>query len=98
MLRTLKWFAAGALVAALALPAASSAIAEDLLTKSCPQLIRMAQSYQQDLKTVDTVLGSAIDAGTMQRIKKYKLKKASVRNKLTQVMKAIEVKGCVGSQ
>ncbi|MFH1115823.1 MAG: hypothetical protein V1792_18085, partial [Pseudomonadota bacterium] len=52
--------------------------AEDLAAKSCAELVRMAESYQQDLKTVDTVLGSAIDAGNMDRIQSYQLKKDAV--------------------
>lgn len=68
---------------------------EDLIVKNCTELIRMAQVYQEDLKTVDTVLGSAIDAGNMDRIKNYKLKKRAVRKQLDSVMKAIDIKGCV---
>ena len=40
---------------------AGPSLSEDLVTKSCQELIGLAQGYQQDLKTVDTVLGSAID-------------------------------------
>ena len=68
---------------------------QDLIVKDCTELIRMAQVYQEDLKTVDTVLGSAIDAGNMDRIKNYKLKKGAVRKQLDSVMKAIDIKGCV---
>ena len=69
--------------------------AEDLIVKNCTELIRMAQIYQEDLKTVDTVLGSAIDAGNMDQIKNYKLKKGAVKKQLESVMKAIDIKGCV---
>jgi len=68
---------------------------EELIVKNCAELIRMAQTYQEDLKTVDTVLGSAIDAGNMDRIKNYKLKKGAVKKQLESVMKAIDIKGCV---
>jgi hypothetical protein len=74
---------------------AGASSTEDLVVKNCGELIRMAQVYQEDLKTVDTVLGSAIDAGNMDRIKNYKLKKRSVKKQLESVMKAIDIKGCV---
>jgi hypothetical protein len=73
----------------------SASSTEELIVKKCPELIRMAQTYQEDLKTVDTVLGSAIDAGNMDRIKNYKLKKGAVKKQLESVMKAIDIKGCV---
>jgi hypothetical protein len=73
----------------------SGADSLDLLQRSCPELIKMAQSYQDDEKMVNTVLSSAIDAGTMERVRKYKLKKAHVKKNLAQIMKAIEIKGCV---
>lgn len=70
---------------------------EELVTKSCSELIRMAQNYQEDLKTVETMLGSALDAGTgsMDRIKNYKLRKGAVKQQLESVMKAIDARGCV---
>lgn len=73
----------------------SGADSLDLLQRSCPELIKMAQSYQDDEKIVNTVLSSAIVAGTMERVRKYKLKKAHVKKNLAQIMKAIEIKGCV---
>jgi len=72
--------------------------AEELVVKKCSELVRMAQNCQEDLKTVDTVLGSAIDAGTMDRIKNYKLKRSVVRKQLESVLKAIEIKGCAALQ
>jgi hypothetical protein len=69
--------------------------AEDMLVKSCQDLMRMAKDYRQDLKTVDTVLGSAIDAGGIDRIKNYQLKKNAVRKQLDSVLRAIQLKGCV---
>ncbi len=73
---------------------AGASSTEELVVKSCTELIRMAQVYQEDLKTVDTLLGHAIDEGNMGRIKTYKLKKAAVNMQLQSVMKAIDMKGC----
>ncbi len=86
-------------IAAGALCAVSTpADAEDLLAKSCSQLMRRAQTYQQDLKTVDTVLGSAIDAGSLERIRSYKLRRGAVKAELKAVLRALDVKGCVASR
>ncbi len=74
---------------------ATAAQSNDLLASPCSELVRKAQAYQQDLKTVDTVLGSAIDNGDMDRIKSYKLKKGAVKKNLESILKAIELKGCV---
>ncbi len=73
---------------------AASSPAEELAAKSCAELVRMAQSYQQDLQTVDTVLGSAIDAGNIDRIRSYKLRKATVRRQLKSVLRTIDLKDC----
>ncbi len=70
------------------------AIAQDLLANKCEELVRMADTYQQDLKTVDTVLGSAIDSGDMDRIRSYKLKKGMAKKQLDSVLQAIDLKGC----
>lgn len=90
--RRLIWLAL--MTVALAL-LASAAHSDDLLASPCSELVRRAQAYQQDLKTVDTVLGSAIDNGDMDRIKSYKLKKGAVKKNLESILKAIELKGCV---
>jgi hypothetical protein len=74
---------------------ASFATAQDYFVKNCDELMRIATSYQQDLRTVETVLGSAIDAGTMDRIKSYQLKRGALRKELESVMRAIDLKGCV---
>lgn len=71
--------------------------AEDLLVKNCSELLRMAQNLQEDLKTVDMVLGSAIEAGKMDSVKNYKMKKASVQQELQSVLKAIDMKSCLKS-
>ena len=73
---------------------ANIAVAQDLLEVKCGELMRMAETYQQDLKTVNTVLGSAIDAGDMDRIKNYKLRKGAVKKQLDSVLHAIDLKGC----
>jgi hypothetical protein len=70
------------------------AIAQDLLEVKCGELMRMAETYQQDLRTVDTVLGSALDGGDMDRIRSYKLKKGAVKKQLDSVLQAIDLKGC----
>ena len=58
---------------------------QELLVKNCSELITMAQTLEADLKTVDTVLGSAIQAGNMLQIRKYKLKRAAVQKDLNSV-------------
>jgi hypothetical protein len=79
---------------AVALMFVAPSFAEDLAAKSCAELVRMAQSFQQDLQTVDTVLGSAIDAGNMDRIRSYKLRKAAVNRQIKSVLRTIELKDC----
>lgn len=73
---------------------APGAAASELVIKSCTELITMADGYQQDVKTVDLMLSSAIDAGDLERIKMYRLKKNALKKKLDAVLKAIEIKGC----
>ena len=80
--------------ALLTLFGANITVAQDLLETKCGELMRMAETYQQDLKAVDTVLGSAIDGGDMDRIRSYKLKKGVVRKQLDSVMQALDLKGC----
>ncbi|MDA8407601.1 MAG: hypothetical protein M0T73_12195 [Deltaproteobacteria bacterium] len=71
---------------------------QELLVKNCSELITMAQTLETDLKTVDTMLGSAIQAGNMLQIRKYKLKRAAVQKDLNSVLSAIDVKSCAKSQ
>lgn len=78
----------------LLLTAAGAPASDDLVIKSCTELIAMAEGYQQDVKTTDLMLASAIDAGDLQRIKTYRLKKNALKKKLDAVVKAIEIKGC----
>ena len=92
--RKAYWHAA--IVGCLALfVAVAPAWAEDLTAKGCDELLRMAQTYEQDLKTVNTVLGSAIDGGNMDRIRNYKLKRAEVQRRLKSVLRVIDLKECV---
>jgi hypothetical protein len=78
-----------------ALLAPSNIFADELIVKDCTELLRLAEAYQEDLKTVDVVLGTVIDAGDMVAIKTYKLKKAAFKKRLDAVLKAIEIKECV---
>lgn len=87
-----------AISAALVFCLTGAASADCLECKSCAELLRLAQIYQEDLKTVNTVLGSAIEYGSMERIKNYKLKKGSVQREMQDVMRAIGAKGCVLSR
>ena len=70
--RHLVFAAVISIACASSLSVVVQAYADDLLVKSCPELVRMAENCQTDLKTVDTVLGSAIDAGNMDRIRDRK--------------------------
>ncbi len=81
-------------MAFLTLLVSNIAVAQDLLEVKCGELMRMAETYQQDLRTVDTVLGSAIDGGDMDRIRSYKLKKGAVKKQLDSVLQALDLKGC----
>jgi len=74
--------------------AAAPSFAQDLTTRDCSELVRMAQTLQEDLKTVDTVLESAIDAGNMDRIRSYKLRKSEIKKKLTALLRVIDLKEC----
>jgi hypothetical protein len=82
-------------VFALAILSARALAVEDLTACSCQELVQMAQTYQQDLKTVDAALGSALDDGRIDRIRNYKLKKGAVKAQLESVMRVLEFKGCV---
>lgn len=84
-----------ACAALLVMPVASTALAEELVVKSCAELQRLADSYRDDLNTADTVLGSAIDMGTVEMIRNYKLRKQAARQQLEAVSKALELRGCL---
>lgn len=70
---------------------------DDLVVKSCTELVRMAENYQEDLKTVDTMLGSAIEGGSIERVKNYKLRRGVIKQQLELVLKAVEARGCIKS-
>ena len=88
---TLTWVL---IAGALTICFANTLSAQDLLETQCPVLMRMAETYQQDLKAVDTLLQAAIESGDMDRIKNYKLKKGVVQKQLNSVLSAIDTKGC----
>ena len=70
------------------------AFSEELIVKSCTELMRMAENLQEDVKTADIMLRSALDSGSMSNVKTYKLKKEAVNIKLQSVLQAISLKGC----
>jgi hypothetical protein len=72
--------------------------AEDLGSKTCPELLRLAKECEQDLKTVDTVLGAAIDAGNMDSVRNYKLKRSAMVKERENIMSAIKFKQCLKSK
>jgi len=88
---TLTWVL---IAGALTICFANTLSAQDLLETQCPVLMRMAETYQQDLKAVDTLLQAAIESGDMDRIKNYKLKKGVVQKQLNSILSAIDTKGC----
>ncbi|MBM4327097.1 MAG: hypothetical protein FJ118_08020 [Deltaproteobacteria bacterium] len=97
MPNTTRWLTVATLIL-LTASVTQPVYAECVECKSCPELIRMAQNYQQDIKTVDIVLGSAIDAGSLQMIRSYKLTKGTMKRQLESVMREIEHKGCVAKR
>jgi hypothetical protein len=72
--------------------------AEDLGGKTCPELLRLAKECEQDLRTVDTVLGAAIDAGNMDTVRNYKLKRSTMVKERESIMSAIKFKQCLKSK
>ena len=88
---TLTWVL---IAGALTICFANTLSAQDLLETQCPVLMRMAETSQQDLKAVDTLLQAALESGDMDRIKTYKLKKGVVQKQLNSVLSAIDTKGC----
>jgi len=81
-------------VLAVLATSAGAVTSDELVVKSCTELLAIAEGYQQDVKTVDVMLASAIDAGDLERIKTYRLKKNAIKKQLNAVLKAIEIKGC----
>lgn len=82
---------------AAVLLSASPSFSEELVVKSCQELIGLAENCRQDLRTVGAMLNSAVDVGDIQRIRNYKLKRAAVQKQLQAVLKALEIKECVVS-
>ncbi|MEW6350566.1 MAG: hypothetical protein AB1646_15995 [Thermodesulfobacteriota bacterium] len=70
-------------------------LADDLGGKSCEELLRLAKECEADLKTVEIVLGAAIDAGNMDKIKSYKMRRGTSIKMRNQIMSAIRFKGCL---
>jgi hypothetical protein len=89
----LRWTVMAALLTMLL--TAGAAVSEELVVTSCPELLRMADSCRDDIRAADTMLGSAIDAGSLEMIKNFKLRKEAARKHLDSVIKALELKGCV---
>lgn len=79
----------------LVLLTANPGLTDELVVKSCSELMRLADSYRDDYKAADLVLGSAIDMGDMERVKNYKIKRAAAKKKLELVVQSLEIKGCV---
>jgi hypothetical protein len=90
--KLLRMFIAAALFTLLT---GSMAVSEDLVVRGCPDLLRLADSCRDDVKTADMVLGSVIDAGSIDMIKNYKLRKQAAQKQLESVLKALDLKGCV---
>lgn len=82
------------LLAALFSASSASAISEELIVKTCPELMRMAQNLQEDLKTADIMLGSALESGSMTNVKNYKMRKETANKQLQSVLQAINIRGC----
>jgi hypothetical protein len=97
MRKTALWFSLLAVVSAAPLCADPSSM-DELVVKNCQELMRMAETCQEDLKTGDTVLGSALEGGGIDRIKNYKLKKNALKKQIESVMKAIDIRGCIKSR
>lgn len=68
--------------------------AEELIIKSCTELMRLAEACRDDLRAVNIVLGSAVDAGDLDRIRNYKIRRDAAKRQLEQVVKVLELKGC----
>ena len=95
MNRRTFWLKVVPLAGLIFLLVCSAPFASDLWSKSCDDLIRVAEAYEQDLKTVDMVLGAAIDAGNLEKIKSYKLRKEALKKQLESVLSVIGSKDCV---
>ncbi|MBI5568920.1 MAG: hypothetical protein HY914_03155 [Desulfomonile tiedjei] len=81
--------------AALVVLPATPGFTDSFVVQSCTELLRMADAYRDDFKTANVILGSAIDAGDMEKVRAYKLKKSAAKQSLDTVVKALELKGCL---
>ncbi len=70
------------------------AVGDELIVVNCAELMRMTQNLREDLKTTDIMLGVALENGSMQTVKTYKLKRETINQKLQSVLQAINLKGC----
>lgn len=95
MIQCGAWFVGILGILSFSAAIATAAPEQELIVKSCPELMRMSQTLQEDLRTVDIVLGSALENGAMDRIRTYKMKKSAVRKNVDAVNRALELKGCV---
>lgn len=94
MRRVIKGLFTATICTCMVMITALPVFSEELIVKSCQELIRLATDFQQDLKTVDTMLGVAIDAGNLENIRIYRLKKSAAQKELDAVLKAIDLKEC----
>lgn len=73
-----------------------TAAASDIEARHCDDLLKLAEGLRRDMRTVDLMLGSAIDSGDMERIQAYRLKKDTLKKQLESAMKSIRAAECVG--
>ena len=90
-----RYLLAGLAIAVVAGAYAPYAQAADLGGKTCTELLRLSRQCQDDLRTVDTVIGAAVDAGNMDTIRNYKMKRGAMLKERDEIMNAIKFKGCV---
>jgi hypothetical protein len=95
MNRRISWLKIAPLTALVVILAGSTPFASDLWPKSCEELMRIADNCQQDIKTVDIVLGSAIDAGSLDRVKMFKIRKEALKKQLDDILNVIGSKDCL---
>ncbi len=91
----IRYLLAGLAIAVVAGAYAPSVWAEDLGGKTCNELLRLSRQCQDDLRTVDMVIGAAVDAGNMDTIRNYKMKRGAMLKERDQIMSAIKFKACV---
>ncbi|MGC8603649.1 MAG: hypothetical protein ACP5VS_08185 [Desulfomonilaceae bacterium] len=87
-----------ALLGVMAILGTEASHSQDYLSESCSQLIKKVQTLQDDLKTVDTILNTATQAGDTETVQKYTVKKASIKKKLKSASTAVDAKSCLNSE